>query len=109
MMINKKKVWRYMNISDGIFIFCFILGVLFFWDSVFGVMGIWLATFLCSGLGLRLYCKGKGMMRYGTINNVDENDTDTIMESYRAHRDTMIGSTIVAVIFTLYQLYQNIF
>ncbi|NOH48109.1 hypothetical protein [Vibrio rotiferianus] len=108
MTIDREKVWRYMNISDGIFILNFILGVLFFWDSVLGVVGIWFAAFLCSGLGLRLYCKGKGMMRYGTINNVDENDTDTIMESYRAHRDTMIGSTIVVVIFTLYQLYQSI-
>ncbi|EGQ8536570.1 MULTISPECIES: hypothetical protein [Gammaproteobacteria] len=109
MMINKIKVWRYMNISDGVFIFCVILGVLFFRDSVLGVIGMWFAAFLCSGLGLRLYCKGKGMMRYGTINNVDENDIETIMESYRAHRDTMIGTTTVAVIFTLYQLYHSSF
>lgn len=95
-----------MNVSDSIFIFCFILGALLFRDKVLAVVGVWFAAFICSGLGLRLYCRGKGMMRYGTINNVEENDTDTVMESYRAHRDTMIFSTVVIITFTFYQIYQ---
>ncbi|MGY5613349.1 hypothetical protein [Vibrio brasiliensis] len=42
MMINKGKVWRYMNISDGIFIFCVILGVLFFREHALNIAVGWL-------------------------------------------------------------------
>ncbi|MEF1254669.1 hypothetical protein [Vibrio sp. M260112] len=107
MMINKGKVWRYMNISDGIFIFCVILGVLFFREHALNIAVGWLVAFLCSGLGLRLYCKGKGMMRYGTINNVDSDDHDAVMSSYYSHRWTMVICTIGAVVFTIYQIYKN--
>ncbi|MFM2625700.1 hypothetical protein [Vibrio owensii] len=107
MEIDKDKIWKYVNISDGVFGVCFLLGVLFFRDNALNIAAGWLVTFICSGLGLRLYCKGKGMMRYGTINNVEDDDHEGFENSYRAHRGTVIFCTIGVVAFTIYQLYQS--
>ena len=108
MEINKEKVWKYLNISDGIYAFCIALGVIFFFDSVVSLLGLWLITFLSSGLGLRRYCKGKPMMMYGTIGDEHQDDYDGIMSSYNAHRWTMFVGTALAIGFTIYQLYQSL-
>ena len=96
-----------MNISDGVCFLCFIVGLLFFGNEALGIAGIWLAAFISSGLGLRRYCKGKGMMRYGTINDVDSEDYDAILSSYFSHRWTMVLCTLGVIIFTIYHLFQE--
>ena len=105
--IDKDKVLKYLNISDSIYIVCVIIGLLFFGDTVIRLLAIWLVTFLCSSLGLRRYCKGKPMMKYGTINDEDIDDNDGIISSYHAHRWTIALGTIGAVFFTVYQTYLN--
>ncbi|MCA2428782.1 hypothetical protein, partial [Vibrio chemaguriensis] len=79
-MIDKNKLWRYLNISDSIYVVCTIIGIFFFFESVTGLLGLWFITFLCSGLALRRYCKGKPIMRYGSI--VDEYDEEGAKNSY---------------------------
>lgn len=95
-VIDKDKLWRYMNISDCIHILCQLLS-LFFFPSFFPyILGGWVATFVCSGLGLRRYCKGKPMMMYGTINDEEKDDHDGIMSSYYHHLWTVaIGVLLV--------------
>ncbi|MBU2899003.1 hypothetical protein [Vibrio hepatarius] len=104
--INKAKVWKYLNISDGIYLVCIFIGIVFFFGSVVSLIGLWFITFLCSGLGLRRYCKGKSMMMYGTIGDEKADDQEGTMSSYYAHRWTMFLGTIGAVLFTIYHLFQ---
>ncbi|HHC6517368.1 TPA: hypothetical protein ACN35K_004578 [Vibrio parahaemolyticus] len=102
-MIDKEKLWKYLNISDSIYAFCIVIGIFFFFESVKGLLGLWFVTFLCSGLALRRYCKGKPIMRYGSI--VDENDEEGAKNSYLLHCWTIIPTTIVAILFTIYHIY----
>lgn len=106
-VINKTKVWKYLNISDSIYLICILVGIFFFSGSVVSLLGLWGVTFLCSGLGLRRYCKGKPMMMYGTIGDEELDNQDGIMSSYYAHRWTLCIGTIGAVLFTIYQLFQS--
>ncbi|MFA0155366.1 hypothetical protein [Vibrio sp. 10N.261.46.A3] len=106
-MISKDKIWKYVNISDGIFVLCFVLGLVFFRGDVLNIAVLWVVVFISSGLGLRRYCKGKGMMRYGVIHNVDADDHDAILSSYYSHRWSMFLCTIGCVAFTIYQLWQS--
>ncbi len=107
MKIDKEKVWRYMNVSDGVAIACFALGILFFREDVLKIAGVWGVAFLCSGLGLRRYCKSEKMMRFGVHSDVDEDDEREIMSSYNHHVITIIISSVLIVLLTAYHLYES--
>lgn len=102
-MIDKKKIWIFLNISDAIYFVCVIIGSLFFSESVKGLLGLWGLTFLCSGLALRRYCKGKPIMRYGSI--IDEKDEEGANNSILLHIWTIVPTTVLAILFTIYHLH----
>ncbi|HFI9374811.1 TPA: hypothetical protein ACGSSZ_004792, partial [Vibrio parahaemolyticus] len=59
-----------------------------------------------SGLALRRYCKGKGMMRFGTSSEIDTDDINEIISSYNNYLLILAISNVVMVGITIYHLYQ---
>ncbi|MDF4720747.1 hypothetical protein P3519_22960, partial [Vibrio parahaemolyticus] len=59
-----------------------------------------------SGLALRRYCKGKGMMRFGTSSEIDTDDINEIISSYNNYLLILAISNVVMMGITIYHLYQ---
>ncbi len=104
-MINKKRTWLYLNIFDGVYFCGFILSFLFFRDYVINIVVMWSVFFLCTGLALRRYCKGKPMIRFGTSSEIEDNDKREIISSYKYHLCALVTGGVFVVASVLKQFY----
>ncbi len=107
MVIDKNKTLKYANFSDSAHAICLVVCLLFFPQEFIYLLGFWLVTFFYSGLALRRYCKGNGMIRFGVSRDIDRDDTREIVSSYNNHLFTIGASNIVMIGITIYYLYQN--
>lgn len=105
-MIDKIKTQKYVNTSDGINASCLGICLFFFSAEFIYLLSFWGLTFFFSGLALRRYCKGKGMMRFGTSSEIDTDDMNEIISSYNNYLLILAISNVVMVGTTIYHLYQ---
>lgn len=103
--INKRKTLRLLNIADSIYALCVVITFIFARDKAVQLLAGWALIFLYSGLGLRRFCNGKSMMRYGTIGNELDDDEEGITSSYNAHRWTIVVGLIMSIGMTLYSIF----
>lgn len=107
-MIDKVKTLKYLNISDSIHAICLGVCLIFFPAEFVYLLGFWGLVFLYSGLAIRRYCKGKGMMRFGVSSDIDNNDKNEVVSSYKNHVFTIVTSNILMVGITIYYLCQGV-
>ncbi|PMS91984.1 hypothetical protein [Vibrio parahaemolyticus] len=102
--INKNATLKLLNIADCIYALCVVITFIFAKDKAIQLLAGWALIFLYSGLGLRRFCNGKGMMKYGTIGNESDNDEEGIRSSYEAHRWTIGVGLIMSIGMTLHSI-----
>lgn len=107
MEINKDKTLKLINLADCMYALCFVVSVFFAKDISVQIVVGWALIFMYSGLGLRRYCNGKSMMRYGTIGNESDDDEDGILSSYYYHCWTIVIGLIMAIGITLFSVFGN--
>ena len=73
-------------------------------QSSLPILVLFAFSFLHSELHLRAYAKGKKMVRFGTISDVENEEQE--VNSYKNHFATVYASVVLTLVFIIFKLAQ---